>query len=122
MQEQLPFKIFVIEDDPTYRKFLEYVLSLNPDFEVRAFEDGKSFIENLDNNPSLVTLDYTLPDIKGEEVLTSIKKYNPDIPVIVISAQEKIGTAVSLLKLGAYDYIVKDDETKDKLLHSINNA
>lgn len=122
MEEPLPFKIFVIEDDPTYRKFLEYVLSLNPDFEVSTFENGKSFIESLDKNPSLVTLDYSLPDIKGEDVLSYIKKYNPDIPVIVISAQEKIGTAVSLLKLGAYDYIVKDDETKDKLLNTINNA
>ncbi|HEX9648943.1 MAG TPA: sigma-54 dependent transcriptional regulator [Cyclobacteriaceae bacterium] len=122
MEEPLPFKIFVIEDDPTYRKFLEYVLSLNPDFEVSTFENGKSFIESLDKNPSLVTLDYSLPDIKGEDVLSYIKKYNPDIPVIVISAQEKIGTAVSLLKLGAFDYIVKDDETKDKLLNTINNA
>lgn len=122
MEEPLPFKIFVIEDDPTYRKFLEYVLSLNPDFEVSTFENGKGFIESLDKNPSLVTLDYSLPDIKGEDVLSYIKKYNPDIPVIVISAQEKIGTAVSLLKLGAFDYIVKDDETKDKLLNTINNA
>jgi len=122
MEEPLPFKIFVIEDDPTYRKFLEYVLSLNPDFEVSTFENGKSFIESLDKNPSLVTLDYSLPDIKGEDVLSYIKKYKPDIPVIVISAQEKIGTAVSLLKLGAFDYIVKDDETKDKLLNTINNA
>jgi len=33
-------KIFVVEDDPTYKKFLEYVLSLNPDFEVKVYQSG----------------------------------------------------------------------------------
>jgi len=122
MDEQTPFKIFVVEDDPTYRKFLEYVLSLNPDFQVTSFENGKSFIENLKNRPNLVTLDYALPDIAGEEVLSSIKEFDPSIPVIIVSAQEKIGTAVNLLKQGAYDYITKDEDTKDKLLNTINNA
>ncbi|MTI20122.1 sigma-54-dependent Fis family transcriptional regulator, partial [Fulvivirga sp. RKSG066] len=50
------------------------------------------------------------------------KSYDNNIQVIIISAQEKIGTAVELLKLGAYDYIIKDEETKDRLLNTINNA
>ncbi len=117
-----PFKIFIIEDDPTYKKFLEYVLSLNPDFEVNAYESGKECIDNLHLNPSVITLDYSLPDMKGEEVLKEIKNHNPNCHVIIVSAQEKIGTAVDLLKQGAYDYITKDEETKDKLLNTINNA
>lgn len=122
MDDQTPFKVFVVEDDPTYRKFLEYVLSLNPDFQVTSFPDGKSFIQNIKSRPNVVTLDYALPDIPGEEVLKSIKAFDPSIPVIIVSAQEKIGTAVNLLKQGAYDYITKDEDTKDKLLNTINNA
>ena len=115
-------KIFVVEDDPAYTKFLQYVLGLNPDFEVSYFENGKSCINHLHENPSIITLDYSLPDMAGEDVLAEIKDTCPSSNVIIISSQEKIGTAVELLKLGAYDYITKDEETKDRLLNSINNA
>jgi DNA-binding NtrC family response regulator len=58
----------------------------------------------------------------GEKVLQSIREFDPDISVIIVSAQEKIGTAVELLKGGAFDYISKDEDTKDRILNSIKNA
>lgn len=122
MKDKDPCRIFVIEDDPTYTKFLKYVLELNPDLEVHYFETGKSAIENLHLHPDIINLDYALPDMVGEEVLKAVHDFDPEISVIVISAQEKIGTAVSLLKLGAYDYIVKDNDAKDRILNSIANA
>jgi len=115
-------KIFVVEDDPTYRKFLEYVLSLNPDFEVKFFTSGNDCIKNLHLNPNIIALDYTLPDMSGEEVLKKVKSFNSSIQIIIVSAQEKIGTAVQLLKSGAYDYIIKNEDTRDRLLNAINNA
>jgi DNA-binding NtrC family response regulator len=122
MYEKDPVKIFVVEDDPAYTKFLKYVLGLNPDYEVEFFTTGKECLNNLHKNPAVVTLDYSLPDMPGEKVLSQIRAHDPNINVIIISAQEKIGTAVDLLKLGAYDYITKDHETKDRVLNSINNA
>lgn len=122
MYEQEPVKIFIVEDDPAYTKFLQYVLSLNPDFEVTVFETGKDCLDHLYEKPAIITLDYTLPDMPGEKVLSEIKVFDSDIQVIIISAQEKIGTAVDLLKLGAYDYITKDEDTKNRLLNTINNA
>jgi DNA-binding NtrC family response regulator len=122
MYEKDPVKIFVIEDDPAYTKFLKYVLGLNPDYEVDFFTNGKDALNNLHKNPAIVTLDYSLPDMPGEKVLSQIRSHDPNINVIIVSAQEKIGTAVELLKSGAYDYIIKDNETKDRLLNSINNA
>ncbi|OEK01219.1 regulator [Roseivirga sp. 4D4] len=117
-----PVKIFVVEDDPVYMKLVQYVAELNPDHVVRTFTNGKDCIDHLHENPALVTLDYSLPDTTGEEVLKAIKAYNPEIPVIVVSSQESINTAVELLKHGAYDYITKDNETRERLLNSINNA
>lgn len=122
MEMESTVKIFVVEDDPTYKKFLEYVLSLNPDFEVEFFTSGNECIKHLHHKPNIIALDYTLPDLSGEEVLVKVKKFNADIQVIIVSAQEKIGTAVQLLKLGAYDYIIKNEDTKDRLLNAINNA
>ncbi|MBL7838509.1 MAG: sigma-54-dependent Fis family transcriptional regulator [Cyclobacteriaceae bacterium] len=122
MYDKEPFKIFVVEDDQAYTKFIRYVLGLNPDFEVEFFTTGKDCINNLHKNPSVITLDYSLPDMAGQQVLEQIKNYDPNIIVIIVSAQEKIGTAVELLKSGAFDYITKDQDTKDRLLNSINNA
>jgi DNA-binding NtrC family response regulator len=122
MYDKEPVRIFVVEDDLAYTKFIKYVLGLNPDYEVEFFSTGKECINNLHKNPSIITLDYSLPDMAGQQVLEQIKGHDPNINVIIVSAQEKIGTAVELLKSGAYDYITKDQDTKDRLLNSINNA
>lgn len=122
MYEKDPIKIFVVEDDPAYIKFLKYVLGLNPDYEVEYYATGKECIANLHKNPDVITLDYSLPDMPGEKVLEQIRQYDPGISVIIVSAQEKIGTAVELLKAGAFDYITKDQDTKERLFNSINNA
>ncbi len=122
MYEKDPVRIFVVEDDPAYTKFLRFVLDLNPDFEVDFFSSGKECLAQLHKKPSVITLDYSLPDMEGEKVLKAILEFDPSISVIIISAQEKIGTAVGLLKAGAFDYISKDEEAKDRILNSINNA
>lgn len=115
-------KIFIVEDDPVYLKFLDYVVNLNPDHHVRSFTNGREFLDALHERPSIVTLDYTLPDLSGEEVLKEIREFDANIPVIIVSGQEEIGIAVKLLKLGAYDYIMKDDEARERLIYALQNA
>ncbi len=115
------FSIFVVEDDEFYSEVLEYHLSLNPDVTVTKFTNAKEFLKNLDKNPDAITLDYSLPDMSGEEVLRKIKEYNSEIPVVMVSGQEDIKTAITLLKDGAYDYIVKDEDTKDRIWNAIKN-
>lgn len=115
------FKIFVVEDNAWYADILEYQLGLNPDNEIEKFATGKDCIKNLYKTPAVITLDYSLPDMTGREVLIEIKRHNKEIPVVIISGQEDIKTAVKLLKEGAYDYIVKDNDTKDRIWNTINN-
>jgi DNA-binding NtrC family response regulator len=115
------FTIFVLEDDDWYRDLLSYIISLNPEYDIKKFSQGKDLLKMLHENPNVITVDYMLPDMNGEQVLKQIKEYNPDIEVIIISEQEKIDTAVELLKLGAYDYIVKTPDIKEKLLNLLNN-
>ncbi len=116
-----PFKVFVVEDDPFYGEMLKYHISLNPDYVVEKFETGKDFLHNLYKNPSVISLDYSLPDMSGLEVLKKVKEFNPEIPVIIVSGQEDVSTAVILLKEGAYDYFVKDDDTKDRIWNALKN-
>lgn len=115
------FKIFVVEDDEWYRRLLVHNLSLNPDYEIHAFESGKACLEKIAETPDVITLDYRLPDMKGLEVLKQIKEINDDIQVILISEQDDISIVVELLKEGAYDYIVKSRDIKERLLNTVNN-
>lgn len=114
-------KIFIVEDDPMYSRMLSYHLKLNPDYEVELFSTAKDCLQNIYKNPSIITLDYSLPDMSGGELLKRIKEFNKEIPVIMISGQEEIATAVELLKMGAYDYIVKDQDTKERLWNTVKN-
>lgn len=120
--ESQQVKIFVVEDDPVYQKMLRYIVELNPDHVIQTFSTGSECLDHLNENPTVITLDYSLPDMSGEEVLKAIKTYNKNINVIIVSSQDSINTAVELLKHGAYDYITKDADTKNRLLNSINNA
>ncbi|MEX1192269.1 MAG: sigma-54 dependent transcriptional regulator [Brumimicrobium sp.] len=115
------FLIFVVEDNEWYNKLLMHNLALNPDFEVRTFFNGKDLLKALHKNPDVITLDYRLPDIDGGEVLKKIKAFDEEIEVLIISEQEEIETAVDLLKAGAYDYIVKSKDIKEKLVNTINH-
>ena len=114
-------RIFIVEDDPVFVKLIKYVFEMNPDFEVHIFQDGRSCINKLHLNPSIISLDYNLPDMNGDEILDKIKGYNENINVILLSGQNDISTAIELLKRGAFDYIVKNSETKDRLMTTINN-
>lgn len=118
---KINFLVFIIEDDPMYGEILEYQFALNPNCVVRRFTAGKEALAALDQQPDLITLDYTLPDLSGTEVLKRIKQFNSDLPVVIISGQEDIGTAITLLKDGAYDYIVKNDNTKERIWSVVRN-
>ncbi len=116
------YKIFVVEDDKWYNNFLQYSISLNPEYVVETFSNAKEALANLYKKPDLITVDYSLPDINGDLLIQKIKDQLPETQIIVISGQEDVKTAVQLLKQGVFDYILKDEDTKNRLLNSIQNA
>ncbi|MDX9907829.1 MAG: sigma-54 dependent transcriptional regulator, partial [Mariniphaga sp.] len=116
-----PFRIFIVEDDIIFAKIISHHLSLNPDNEVEIYPDGRALVKNLYKNPALISLDYNLPDMTGLEVLKQIKEYNPDTPVVIVSGQQDVATAIELLKKGAYDYILKDQDTKERMWNITKN-
>ena len=114
-------KIFLVEDNELYAKATKHHLSLNPDNQVEHFVSGKSCLEKLYLQPDCILLDYSLPDLSGIDVLKKVKSSQPDLPVIIVSGQEDVATAIDLLKEGAYDYIVKDENSKERIWKAINN-
>jgi two-component system response regulator AtoC len=121
MKDQKGFKIFIVEDDLWYSSMLEYYLAMNPDYSIEKFNTAKSFLNKIHEKPQVITLDYSLPDSNGDQLLAQIKEISPESKVIVISGQEDVKVALNLLKKGAYDYLVKDDDTKERLWNIINN-
>ena len=115
------FKIFVVEDDEWYSRLLVHTLSLNPDYEIQSFGTGKDCLANLHQEPDIITLDYRLPDMKGLDILKQIKEINEDIQIILISEQDDIEVVVTLLQSGAFDYIVKSKDIRERLLNTVNN-
>lgn len=114
--------IFVVEDNEWYNKLLVHNISLNPDYRVTSFFNGTDCLKALHKQPDVITVDYRLPDMNGLELLQKIKQENNDIHVILISEQEDIEVVVDLLKYGAYDYIVKSNDIKGRLLNTLKNV
>jgi len=113
------FKVYIVEDNIWYGELLKYNLSLNPDYEVTLFENAKDCLANLNNEPDVISIDLNLPDMTGDELFSRIKKYNSEISILVISGQNDISIATELIRKGATDYFLKDDNTKDLLWRAV---
>lgn len=113
------FTIAIVEDDKWYAELLKHHLLLNPDHTINCYDDGLTFLNKVKKEPDMVCIDYSMPGLNGEELLKRIKSKFPKTEVVVISGQEDVATAVKLLRLGAYDYLIKDDETKERLWNTV---
>lgn len=115
-------KIFCVEDDELYQRMLKHRLSLNPEFEVTSFSNGADLLKQLNKEPDVVTLDLNLPDVAGLSLMENISKLSPSTQVIILSGEDDINIASKLFKLGAYDYIVKDENALERIWNVVHKA
>ncbi|MEJ5328673.1 MAG: sigma-54 dependent transcriptional regulator [Desulfobaccales bacterium] len=113
--------ILIVDDEPQILKTVGGILT-DEGFEVLTAADGDSALKTVrEETPDLVLLDISLPDRDGLEVLSEVKKQDPLLPVIMISAYGSVENAVKATRLGAYDFIEKPPHA-DKILLSVRNA
>jgi DNA-binding NtrC family response regulator len=94
----ISYTIYVVDDEETIREGV--TMSLETDYQVKAFSSAETAIEAMNNNPpDLVLLDIGLPGMAGIEALGKIKKLYPDILIIMITAYEDIKTVITAMKL-----------------------
>ncbi len=107
-------KLLIIEDDEDMSLLLKRFLTKNG-YEVEAVVNGKHGIASFEaNRADLVLCDYRLGDMEGVEVLKKIKEIEPTVPFIIMTGYSDIRTAVSVMKMGAFEYLTKPllpDET-----------
>ncbi len=107
--------IFVIDDDPVCQELYKQYL-LNMGFtRISLFDNGQQCINELTRKPDIILLDHQMAPMNGMETLKKIKRFDPDIYLIYISAQQDMKVAIDALKYGAFDYIIKGNMEEDLL-------
>ncbi len=107
-------KIFLVDDDALLLKSLQIEFQEHGDFIIETYSTGELCIENLSRNPDVIILDYHLDGIdknamNGLAALDKIKLHNQEIPVIMLSSQDKIEVAINCMHHKAFDYVVKSE-------------
>ncbi|HOV13353.1 MAG TPA: response regulator [Spirochaetota bacterium] len=102
------YVVSVVDDDFHILEFMATVLSTQENYEVHTYENGKLFIEDLENNtPDLVFLDLMMPEMNGFQVLKYIMDKHLDIPVVVVTALIQKDTIMRAQKFGIKSYLSK---------------
>jgi two-component system OmpR family response regulator len=107
-------QIFLVDDDALFLKSMEIDFSQHSDYNIETYATGELCVENLSHKPDIIILDYQLDGIEknamnGIRTLDKIKNFNPDIPVVMLSSQDKIEVAINCMHHKAYDYVVKSE-------------
>jgi two-component system OmpR family response regulator len=119
VKKENKIKLFLVDDDALFLKSLEMEFNEKSEltaetYIIETFATGELCIENLSLNPDIIILDYHLDgiDVKamnGLATLDKIKASCPDMPVIMLSSQDKIEVAIQCMHHKAFDYVVKSE-------------
>ena len=107
-------KLFLVDDDALFLKSLEIEFLDHANFDIETYATGELCLKSLSHSPDVIILDYQLDGIdknamNGMATLDKIKGLNPDIPVVMLSSQDKIQVAIDCMHHRAFDYVVKSE-------------
>jgi DNA-binding NarL/FixJ family response regulator len=113
-------KIAIIEDNPQYRTTLSIILQLNENFHLlHKLANCDEMIGRFQvDQPEVVLMDINMPGMNGIEGVWEIKKYFPDIKVIMLTVFEEVNKIFGAIKAGANGYLLKKDSPQ-KILEAI---
>ena len=119
------FKIWLIESDAAYGNLLHHQLSRNPDYALRRFSTGAAALESLQagQQPGALVFDCdAVPDGPAHELVRQLRRQLPALPLYVISSQADVRMAISFVRSGATDFLVKDAATPEQLWQLLAQA
>ena len=102
-------RLAVVEDDATQADLLAEALR-GEGYEVVTYPDGRAALTALESDVvalDVVLTDVSMPKMNGLELCSALRESRPEVPVIVITAESRLETAVSALRVGAYDFLSK---------------
>ena len=115
--------VFFVDDDKMILNLLEYTFKSRSGIQVKTFFSGEECLENMHLKPDLVVIDHVFPEEKGHlsglEIIKKMREVDKDVSIIVLSSQQDKDLIPEFLKVGAKQYISKDDYFIDALIESI---
>jgi two-component system, OmpR family, KDP operon response regulator KdpE len=102
----VPLKVLVVDDEPQIRKLLRMGLNTQG-YEILDAPNGKTALELLAKEPDLIILDLGLPDMRGLELLRTMRERTESVPIVVLSSRDDEAGKVQALDFGADDYVTK---------------
>ena len=114
--------VLLVDDEQHILESLSLFLKRSGMEKVITLDDSRKVIDFCRQvSPSVIIMDLFMPYISGTELLSEIKKYFPEIPVIIVTADQEVESVVDHIKNGAFDYLVKP-VNKDRLLSTVKSA
>jgi response regulator RpfG family c-di-GMP phosphodiesterase len=121
VQTDNPENILVVDDEEAIREVVSTMLE-SKGYRCTAVSNGRAAQDHVKRaTPDLVLSDMIMPEMDGIKLLEWLRQYDPEIPVIMVTAIHDISTALEAIRRGAYDYILKPFE-KDQLYLGVNRA
>lgn len=108
-------KIFVVDDNAFCRELYSQHLRNIGFTDIHQFDNGEDCLNSLALEPSIIFLDHEMTGINGLETLRRIKRYNPDIYLVIVSGQDNMQVSLNALNYGAFDYIIKGDNDEEMI-------
>lgn len=126
MKNEKPIRIFLVDDDAVFLKLMGIEFLQYPTVSVETFATGELCLQNLEHKPDVIILDYYLNGVdkdamNGIEILDKIKLIDPNVPVIMLSIQDKIEIAINCMHHKAFDYVVKNETSFHRVKKIIND-
>ncbi len=117
-----PIRILTIDDEDAVRRSIRFYLE-DSGFAVLEAANGRLGLEMVRRDtPDLVLCDLRMPELDGLEVLASVAKEYPDLPIIIVSGTGVLGDAIEAVRLGAWDYVLKPIQDMGLLEVSIRRS
>ena len=124
MEYRNPRKIFIVDDDATATEALKNFLTQDIPHQVSVFSTGEECLKKLHEKPDIVILAYYLNSVQkdaanGLEILQAIRKFHPEVHVIMLSGQERYSTAFESIQKGAEQYVMKGEGAFEEIAELI---
>ncbi|MEO5569414.1 MAG: response regulator [Bacteroidia bacterium] len=127
MSNQNSATVFIIEDDIIFLEMIhDFIKSKFPYLKLHKFGSGEAALQQIKLEPKIVIVDFFLNSKNkdaqnGLDILLHFRKHDPSIRMVMVSSQEKPEIAASVIKYGAYDYVVKNEAALGRLEIILNH-
>ena len=115
-----PVTVAVVDDDPTARRLMRFWLE-RAGYTVVEHDSARSALDHDGEIPALACVDLGLGEVTGIKVIQHLRARDSELPIIVVTAQRELETAVAAMQAGAYDYVTKPLD-RDRLLLAVHRA